>query len=398
MAGGDSGLGLTLLSRVLAVSALKMPLLRKGPITDGHGHVPFVAEGIYDPHALPHGDLVEAVVYLGERKTDRIPLLKQLFYCTVKVKTKPVLTGRGCSFLRRAFQQRPGRPHPQQHRWKAGGQRAPSPCSDPETEALMFSWFVYTVVSKWGGEWSNCSPARGRHGAHSAVGQHSKVPALCLAKPWQCHCPPHPCAGELPRCDRPLVCSGSQQPGQGWTLITLFRSPRGPCHLPPLTAALGTLWTPILSAKVSLHSPSSRRGQQPPWAAASWVGMEGAGTGEQLQRALCHCSWPQARCSEAEHGQSTETPPEEPPLWALCCNHSTLQPLLPTSDSHTSLFPLAPPSPHFSEQRQPSRTFLMWKVLHTLICPDAHLRTFSFLSRGDQHERWTTTLWWCFLL
>lgn len=69
MAGGDSGLGLTLLSRVLAVSALKMPLLRKGPITDGHGHVPFVAEGIYDPHALPHGDLVEAVVYLGERQT-----------------------------------------------------------------------------------------------------------------------------------------------------------------------------------------------------------------------------------------------------------------------------------------------------------------------------------------
>lgn len=71
-------------------------------------------------------------------------------------------------------------------------------------------------------------------------------------------------ATPLPRCDRPLVCGGPQQPGQGWTLITLFRSPRGPCHLPPLTAALGTLWTPILSAKVSLHSPSSCHGQQPP--------------------------------------------------------------------------------------------------------------------------------------
>ena len=67
MAAGEAGLSLTLLSCVRAVSALEMPLLRKGPITDGHGHIPFVAKRIYHLHALPHGDLVEAVVLLEER-------------------------------------------------------------------------------------------------------------------------------------------------------------------------------------------------------------------------------------------------------------------------------------------------------------------------------------------
>lgn len=67
MAERESGLGLTLLSRILALSALKMPLLRKGPITDGHGHIPFVAEWIYHLHALPHGDLVETVVFLENK-------------------------------------------------------------------------------------------------------------------------------------------------------------------------------------------------------------------------------------------------------------------------------------------------------------------------------------------
>ena len=69
MAEGESGLGLTLRSRILAVSALKMPLLRKGPVTDGHGHVPFVAQWIYHLHALPHGDLVEAVGFLEQRES-----------------------------------------------------------------------------------------------------------------------------------------------------------------------------------------------------------------------------------------------------------------------------------------------------------------------------------------
>lgn len=68
MAEGESGLGLMLRSRILAVSALKMPLLRKGPITDGHRHVAFVAKRIYHFHALPHRDLVEAVVFLEERE------------------------------------------------------------------------------------------------------------------------------------------------------------------------------------------------------------------------------------------------------------------------------------------------------------------------------------------
>lgn len=53
-----------------------MPLLRQGPVADGHGHVPFVAKRVHHLHALPHGDLVEAVVLLEERHTDGIPLLQ----------------------------------------------------------------------------------------------------------------------------------------------------------------------------------------------------------------------------------------------------------------------------------------------------------------------------------
>lgn len=126
MAEGESSLGLTLLSRILAVSALKMPLLRKGPIADGHGHVPLVAKRIYHLHALPHGDLVEAVVFLGERKTGGIYLLKILFYSTVKLKPKPMLKGRGCSFLTdKPFSSLPDTPDPQQHHLKARVQHTP---------------------------------------------------------------------------------------------------------------------------------------------------------------------------------------------------------------------------------------------------------------------------------
>lgn len=66
VAEGEAGLSWTLLSHLLTVSALKVPLLRKGPVADGHGHVALVAQGIHHLQALPHRDLVQAVVLLEQ--------------------------------------------------------------------------------------------------------------------------------------------------------------------------------------------------------------------------------------------------------------------------------------------------------------------------------------------
>lgn len=121
MAEGESGLGLTLLSCILAGSALKMPLLRKGPITDGHRHIPFVAKWIYHLHALPHGDLVEAVVFLEEK--DRWDLFIKT---SVLLPVKPMLKGRGRSFLTdEPFSSLPDTPHPQLQHLKARAQHTP---------------------------------------------------------------------------------------------------------------------------------------------------------------------------------------------------------------------------------------------------------------------------------
>lgn len=46
----------------LTDSAFQMPLLRKGAITNSHGHVSFMAKRINNLHALPHRDLVESIV------------------------------------------------------------------------------------------------------------------------------------------------------------------------------------------------------------------------------------------------------------------------------------------------------------------------------------------------
>lgn len=67
--GGCRGSQARLCSSWLTASALEMPLLRKGAIADGHGHVAFVAERVHHLHALPYRDLVEAVVFL--EKTDK---------------------------------------------------------------------------------------------------------------------------------------------------------------------------------------------------------------------------------------------------------------------------------------------------------------------------------------
>lgn len=50
-------------------SAIPAPLLGKGTITDGHGDVPFGAQGIHHPHALPNRHLVESMVFLESKES-----------------------------------------------------------------------------------------------------------------------------------------------------------------------------------------------------------------------------------------------------------------------------------------------------------------------------------------
>lgn len=96
----------TLLGHLLAVSALKVPLLRKGPVADGHGHVALVAQGIHHLQALPHRDLVQPVVFLEQTETDGIYLLKPLF-SIVKLELEVMPKGRGAPCDRWGFQQPP---------------------------------------------------------------------------------------------------------------------------------------------------------------------------------------------------------------------------------------------------------------------------------------------------
>lgn len=228
---------------------------------------------------------------------------------------------------------------------------------------------------------------RAADGAHEATGQHSQVPALRLAKPWQCHCARNPCAGELPPCDGPLVCSGSQQPGQGWTLITCKKKtdpsplsfPQRTLSSPPTNSCSQLLWGRLLCLQRSLCTAP----------AASWLCTEGTGTGEQLQQALCHCSWPQAKVqwsrTRPEHTRPLQKSPCSEPcaVTTVRCRPFSL-PVTPTPRYFPSLLQNLT---YLSSPSLPVHSSCGRCLITPSICPDAHLQTFSFLSGGDQHVR-----------
>lgn len=129
------------------MSALKVPLLRKGPVADGHGHVALVAQGIHHLQALPHRDLVQPVVFLEQTETDGIYLLKPLF-SIVKLELEVMPKGRGAPCDR--FQLSAAS-LPQQTHSSSAVQHTPQPHPDSETKALTASqapsWdFVYSTV------------------------------------------------------------------------------------------------------------------------------------------------------------------------------------------------------------------------------------------------------------